>query len=340
MAIKGFTTLTLADWAKRKDPDGKVSTIVELLSQTNPILEDMVFVEANGETSHTTTIRTGLPAAAWRKFNAGVQSSKSTTAQLRSTIGMLEAYAEVDKSLADLNGNTTEFRLSEDRAFLESINQAMAYAVFYGDTDKYITTANTEEGDIKLKSPIDGLSSYYKEKTANSGQNIIDAGGSGEHLSSIWLVVWSSNTVHGIFPRGQQAGLKHRDLGEQTLRDANGGMYQGYRTHYKWDCGMSLRDWRYAVRIANIDTSKLGGDKGPNIANLMVRALHRIPNLQMGKPAFYMNRDLAEYLDIQATEKSSLAISVRETEGVFWTSFRGVPVRTCDALESHEEKVV
>ncbi len=33
--------------------------------------------------------------------------------------GMLETYSEIDKALADLNGNTAAYRLSEDRAFLE-----------------------------------------------------------------------------------------------------------------------------------------------------------------------------------------------------------------------------
>ncbi|MBH1898012.1 hypothetical protein I5T96_15520 [Serratia marcescens] len=326
MAIKSTNALTLADHAKRMDPDGKIPAIVELLSQTNPILTDMVYVEGNLPTGHRTTIRTGLPAAAWRLLNYGVQPSKSTTAQVTDSCGMLEAYAEVDKALADLNGNTNAFRLSEDQAFLESMNQQMAETLFYGDT-----RINPQR--------FTGLSARYNDLTAKNAQNIIDAGGTGSNLTSIWLVVWGTNTVHGIFPKGQAAGLSHKDKGEVTLEDAEKGKYEGYRTHYKWDNGLTVRDWRYAVRIANIDTTKLGADDGPNLAKLMVQALHRIPNLQMGKAVFYMNRDAAEYLDIQATEKASLAISVKETEGVWWTSFRGVPVRTCDALLSTESQV-
>ena len=111
-----------------------------------------------------------------------------------------------------------------------------------------------------------------------------------------------SNTVHGIFPKGQKAGLNHQDLGEQTLKDPNGGQYQGYRTHYKWDNGLTVRDWRYAVRIANIDTTKLGADNGPNgEADGAGFASH--PNLQMGKAVFYMNRDAAEYRTFRQLKK-------------------------------------
>ncbi len=327
MAVKGLTALTLADWGKRVDPNGKVDKIIELLGQTNPILQDMPFVEGNLPTGHRTTIRTGLPAATWRLLNYGVPQGKSTTAQVTDTVGMLETYAEVDKSLADLNGNTAEFRLSEDRAFIEGMNQQMAQTLFYGDT-----SVNPQQ--------FMGLSSRYSSKSAGNGQNIIDAGGTCTDNTSIWLVVWGENTVHGIFPKGQKAGLQHQDLGEQTLIDANGGKYQGYRTHYKWDNGLALRDWRYVVRIANIDVSDLSGGSAANIVKLMVAALHRIPNRGMGKPVFYMNRTIAQALDLQSLDKASLALSVKETEGEFWTTFRGIPIRETDAILETESRVV
>ncbi|MBA1687288.1 hypothetical protein G9H12_27730, partial [Escherichia coli] len=84
---------TLADWGKRVDPNGKVDKIIELLNQTNPILQDMPFVEGNLPTGHRTTIRSGLPSATWRLLNYGVQPSKSTTVQVTDSIGMLETYA-------------------------------------------------------------------------------------------------------------------------------------------------------------------------------------------------------------------------------------------------------
>lgn len=328
MTVKGLTALTLADWGKRVDANGKIDKIIELLGQTNPILEEMPFVEGNLPTGHRTTVRSGLPTATWRLLNYGVQPSKSTTVQITDSAGMLEAYAEVDKSLADLNGNTSEFRLSEDRAFIEAMNQQMAQTLFYGDT-----SVNPQQ--------FMGLSSRYSSKSAGNGQNIIDAGGTGTDNTSIWLVVWGENTVHGIFPKAQKAGLQHQDLGEQTLQDANGGKYQGYRSHYKWDNGLTLRDWRYVVRIANIDVSDLSvAGSAANIVSLMVKALHRIPNRGMGKPVFYMNRTVGQALDLQSLDKASLALTVKETEGDWWTAFRGIPIREVDAILETESRVV
>ena len=122
--------VTLQDIARREDPNGKIDKIVEMLTQTNEVLQDMHWQEGNLTTGHKTTIRTGLPDVAWRLLNYGVKDSKSTPAQITDTCGMLEGYAEIDKKLADLNGNTAEFRLSEDRAFLESMNQEFTRALF------------------------------------------------------------------------------------------------------------------------------------------------------------------------------------------------------------------
>jgi hypothetical protein len=63
MAVLQANALTLADHAKRVDPDGKIPKIVEMLSQTNEILDDMAFVEGNLPTGHQCTIRTGLMAS-------------------------------------------------------------------------------------------------------------------------------------------------------------------------------------------------------------------------------------------------------------------------------------
>ena len=132
MATIGNLAITYADWAKRMDDNYKVANIIEILSQTNEILDDMLVMEGNLPTGHKTTIRTGLPQATWRLLNAGVPNAKSTTAQIVDTCGNLETYAVIDKDIADLNGNTADFRLSEVRAFLERMSQQVAATLIYG----------------------------------------------------------------------------------------------------------------------------------------------------------------------------------------------------------------
>ena len=327
MSTLAVTNPTLLDVTKRLDPKGQIDTIAEMLAQTNEILLDMTFVEGNLPTGHRTTIRTGLPSATWRKLNYGVQPSKSTTVQITDNCGMLEAYSEIDKSLADLNGNSAAFRLSEDRAFIEAMNQKMASTLIYGNE-------GTEP------EAFTGLAPRFNDQTAENACNILTSAATpdGTDNTSLWLVVWGPNTVHGIYPKGSKAGLSVQDLGENTLRDAAGGKYQGYRTHYKWDCGLVVRDWRYVVRI-NYDLENIVADgaTGPVLADLMGKAIRRIPSLSMGRPVFYANRDSLDAIDLQANNKSTLAFNtVEDAQGKIVTKFRGIPIRRCDAILSTE----
>lgn len=331
MATLSSTNPTLADVAARLGADGKIDpNIVEMLNETNEILDDMTVIEANSFTEHKTTVRSGLPAGTWRKLNYGVQPEKSKVVPIKDAMGMLETYAEVDKALADLNGNSAAWRLSEDRAFLEGINQTMATTLFYGDS-----SLDPEK--------FTGLAPRYNSLSAENAINIIDGAGTGSDNASIWLVVWGPNTAHAIYPKGSPAGINARDLGEDTIIDAAGGRYQGYRTHYKWDMGFTLRDWRYVVRIANIDVSDLtkNAASGGDLIDLMTQALEMIPNIGMGRPVFYMPRKIRSFLRRQITNKvAGSTLTMEEISGKKVVAFDGVPCRRTDALLLTEARVV
>lgn len=327
MATLGATVLTLADWAKRIDPDGKTPNIVELLGQTNEILTDMLWMEGNLPTGHRTTVRTGLPTVAWRLLNQGVAKSKSTTAQIDEACGIMEARSEVDEDLAMLNGNSAAFRMSEAQAFIEAMNQEMAQTLFYGNSG-----LAPEE--------FTGLSIRYSLSTAANGQNVIKAGGSGSDNSSVWLVCWGGNTISGIFPKGSKAGLIHEDLGLGDAFDASNNRYRAFMDRWQWKCGVALKDWRYVVRICNIDISNLVAESSAaDLIKVMLKAIHRLPSQGMGRPVFYANRTVSEMLDIQAMAKTNVYLKVGEEEGVRKVSLRGIPIRTCDQLLETEATV-
>ena len=323
--------VTYLDIMNRLGPDDKIAAIIEMLNQTNEILDDMESSEGNLVTGHKSIIRTGLPSATWRLLNYGVQPSKSQTTSVTDTTGMLEAYAEVDKELADLNGNTSSFRLSEDKAFLESMNQSMSETLFYGNT-----AINPER--------FTGLAPRYSALSTDdteSGYNVIDAGGVGTDNTSIWLVVWGPETIFGLYPKGSVAGFKHQDLGEVTLEDAAGGLYQGYRSHYQWKIGLCVRDWRYAVRIANIDWSATTTDTlAPDLVKFMIDAIEMIPNLSMGRPVFYMRREIRTALRHQIRTDSNVNLTVDTVAGKRVVSFDEIPVKRVDQLIKTEARVV
>ncbi len=337
MATLASNVLTLTDWAKRLDPDGKTAVIVELLSQTNEILEDMLFKMGNLPTGEQTTVRTGLPDVFYRLINQGVPKSKSTTAQITENAAILEARSEIDKDEAELNGNVNEYRLSESESFMEAMNQRQAETLFYG------TAANPEE--------YVGFTPRYNDLSATNAQNILDAGGTGSDNTSIWLVGWGQRTTFGVFPKGSSAGMEHEDLGLIDAFDENDNRFRAYADRYVWKNGLVIKDWRYVVRIANIDVSDLTSQTGTQaesvatqIIKLMSRAIDRMPSLANISPSFYANRTVLSNLRVQALDKSNNAVTIEPAlnqfgNTIFETRFLGIPVRIVDRLRENEAQV-
>lgn len=322
---------TLLDLAKQTDPDGKIAKVAEILTQTNDILMDMTVMEGNLTTGNKTTVRTGLPAPTWRKLYGGVQPTKGRTAQVTDSCGMLEAYAEVDKALADLSSNVAEFRLNEDRAHIEGMNQEMASTLFYGNE-------STEP------EAFTGFAPRFNSLSAANAENIIVGGSSDTDNTSIWLVVWGPNTCHGIVPKGSKAGLQMTDKGQVTIEDVDGsgGRMEAYRTHYRWDLGLTVRDWRYIVRIPNIEKSALtkNAATGADLSDLMFSAMSRIPNLSLGRPAWYMSRNTLDFLRRQTSAKvAGSTLTTENVGGTMVEKFQGIPLRRCDALAADEALV-
>lgn len=332
MALLSSVSLTLADLAKRQegtDAGKKIAIIIEILALQNEMLLDIPWMPGNDGTGHKTTIRSGLPQGTWRKLNYGVQPEKSTTVQIRDQTGMLETYAEVDRSLVAISKDKEGFLMSEHKAFLEGMSQTMATQLIYGDA-----TVNPER--------ITGLAPRFNSLSAENGDNIIDCGGTGSTNTSMWLIAWDDTTVHGIFPDGSVGGLTTGQTKEETLFDAVGGRYEGYRTHYKWDAGLTVRDWRFVVRAANIDVTTLKKDAatGPDLVDIMIQMLEILPNESTGTLRFYVPRVVRSYLRRQIKNSKNVFLSMGEVAGKKAVMFDDVPVRRMDAILSTEARVV
>jgi hypothetical protein len=325
---------TLMDTARRSGKSAEA--MAEVLNLANPMLDDIPWKECNSGVSHITTIRTGIPKPVWRMLNSGVPNVKSTSKQIVAHCGMLEAYAEVDTKLIDLarrNGGevgAANYIASENKAIIEGFGQEIARVIFYGDNSK-------------PQEPI-GLIHYYNKLGSLSNEtNVIDAGGqTASDNTSIWLVHWGEDTIHGLYPQGSAAGLKENALGEHTVKDADGNQFQAYRTHYGWDAGLVVRDWRYGARIANIDVNKVltQADGAMDVLKMLTLATYKLPTkTAAGRSAFYLRKEILTLLDIQLQQKPNLQLNYETVEGRKVLTFRGIPLREQETL-SLKEKLV
>ena len=326
---------TLLDIATATAPDGTIAIVAEILTAVNEILDDMVWVEGNLVTGNRSHVRTGLPAPTWRKMYGGVHATKGTVVAVTDNTGMLEAFGEVDAKAVDMASNKEAFRLLEDKAHIQGMSEEIATTIFYGNEDTQPET-------------FTGLSPRFNTTTAENGDNIILGGSlSGQtDNASIWLIVWADDLTHGITPKGMPTGLQMEDLGKVLLQDASDGSNTGrmmaYVSHYTWDAGLTMRDWRYVVRVPNIDKSLLTPDasSGADLPDLLFQAMNRIPNMGRGKAAFYMSRDMLTFLRRQLAAATSMStLTIDNVGGKMVTSFQGVPIKRVDALAADEARI-
>ena len=335
---------TLADLAKLTDPDGSSAQVARLMDEVNEVLQNFSFIEGNLPTGHRSTMSAGIPKGTWRKLYQGVQPNTGQRVQVTDNCGMLEGYGLIDAAALRIAPNPAQFLLEENMDHIEGLAQDLAHAIFYGNEG-----VNPEQ--------ITGLAPRYNSLSAGNKRNIIDAGGSGGDNRSIWLTVTSPTTVTGIVPKGSTAGIQVTDKGVQTTqmgsKNAPGGpMAEMHVTHYKVDAGVSLRNWKYVVRICNIDYSDCkpqsgtwpGGATsaaaGANLPQLMFQAIRKIPTLGRGRAAWHMSREMLTKLDQQLVHQTNMSTLMKgDVGGVMLDTFKGIPIASSDALEMDEARV-
>ena len=336
---------TQADVASRLDPEGNIPVIAEMMSQSNDYAGDVPWIEANGFDTHQFTFRTSIPAGSWRNYNMGVPSGKSTTARGRVGMAMLEDYSMVDRALAEHSGNQAAFRRSEDVAFLEGMSQTIAQTFWYGNT-----TVNP--------STFMGFSTFYNTistATAQNAANVINGGGTGSSNTSIWLVGWGMESIFAVFPMGSKAGLAMEDKGDVVPGyDSVGNRFEAYTSWFRQQAGLVPKDWRYAARIANLDTTTAGlaGPNPPDLFKLMAQAVMLMPTTtkamsgitetddprgDIGKRfVWYGNRTSLMWMDIQSIRDRNVLLTIDDYAGKPVRSWRDFPVKCVDQILTTE----
>lgn len=345
--------LSLSDLASRLNPDGSVAKVAEILSQRNEILSDIPYVSGNLPTGHRFSVRTSLPKAYWKMMNRGVPSSKSSVAMMEETFGKLQAQSKIDRDELKLNGNEKAYRFLEDKAFIEALNQGMTEALFYNDSRVH------PEGFMGLAPRYDHLVPFndrFDPKCVDVCKNVLDAGGTGEHLTSIWLIGWSTDTVFGIVPKGEKIGLEYQDMGLQKEIDEFGNDYFVYQSIYSWTNGIAIKDWRYVVRIANVDpfdllkgkgmgTGDLKAEDSNNLILLIEQAINMIPSRGDVHLCMYMNADVLHALNVINLRSNTQVVRILDGIDQFgrntsWNQFIDVPIRRVDKLTNNEKQLV
>ena len=342
--ISSGNMLSYIELLRRTDPKGNVADVAESLNQTNEIVQDVTFREGNLIQGDQQFLRNTLPDVYWHQKGRGVPPSKSEVVSVTEICATMSAMSKVPVEIMELNGNSAGYRKLEDRAFIESMSQKFAQTLFYGDGTK------PAEG-------FTGLATRYSTldtTKAENAKNVIDCGGTGKKLTSIYIVGWGDG-VYCPYPKGSKVGLKSEDRGQVLLPDDLGNLTDYYVNMYSWDVGLMVRDWRCVVRLANINPDDLLSGKGigngdlktAGSTNILLKLDEGISRLYKGganKYAIYMNNDVHEGISVVAARTNMQVVKYSEGTTEYgnhatWSSYRGYPMRLCDQIVNNEKQV-
>jgi hypothetical protein len=278
-------------------------------------------IQANDTFTHRINRRASLPSGSWRKINDGVGRHATQTTEAFESMGMLEDYSVVDKVLYQGAPSPEEFRQQEINGFLEGLSQTWASATIYANAD-----IDTEK--------FTGLAPRLN---ALSQDNVYSAGGSSSTLTSIYIVQWGETKAFGLYPKGSNYGVEHKDLGEQTWQgETSNTWFQAMVDHFQLRVGLGVKDPRSIARIANIDMTTIATAAG--FVDTVIQALNSMPQRGAGA-RLYCNADVFTKLDIYAKDKTNVDYSFKDAFGRSVMTFRGHPVRTVEAILNTESAV-
>ena len=140
--------------------------------------------------------------------------------------------------------------------------------------------------------------------------------------------------------------------------DSVGNRFEAYTSWFRQQMGLCPQDWRYGVRIANIDTTN-NGLAGPNALDLFATMAEMMlfpPHLGKGtsgitktdapndpspgiRPVFYVNRTVRHWMDVQAMRDRNVLLRLEDYAGRVTDNYRGIPVKISDQLLNTESRV-
>lgn len=339
MSLINVSNPTLLDITSALEPDGSRAKVAEILDKKIPLIQDMPWKQGNLTTGERVSVRNSLGGGGtYRRMNQGIAKTKATTSQFDEVAAVLEDRSEIDREIAILSGNAPAERALQAKGIIEGLGQTFDRNMWYSNA---------------LTAPDQFMGLTPRFNTLAGGQ-VIDAGGTGTDNSSIWIINWGLDTVHGIVPKGTVGGLHHADTttnrqdfgdGHWTgdyLTDADGNKYLGYTDHFIWRHGLAVRDRRQIVRIANIDKSLLTKDfsTGADLSYFIQKALGDYMQDVTGTTFIYAPRSIITWANIQSRyERRAFFDRAQGARGEMETKFENVTFRRADGLAADEARV-
>lgn len=304
--------------------NNQIMDVANVLDEVNPFVQDAPLQEAIDITSHVIARTTSLPSATFIKVGNGWDAGLGTYNQSRESMAMIRARYQCPEEVMNLQPQPEKYRSQRERDQIEGMSQVFANQLIGGSV---ITTPERFNG-LKIR--------YGTLGTDRTSYVISNGGSSSGTMTSMWFVQWSPSKCYLIYPRGSKnVGLNKRDEGRVFTTGDNSSNLWAYVSEFAWDVGLCVEDTRSIKRLANIDTTltdtyTIDEDKIIQIIN----------NFRGNEQIYiYCNETVYTQLDILAKDKTNVQYLPDSPWGKNILSFRGVPVKVCDAIGDDDATV-
>lgn len=330
---------TLLERAKITVDGKRVGKIIDVLDKfgVEEFMKDVPFFPANQGLKHRIVRTTSRPTSTRRRFYQGVGATQDTTQVIFEPVILFEQRSETDEDEFDTIEGGNNLRAKKDKVKVKAMMDDFVYGFF---NDARTSGSEYING---LGARMTALS--YPGFTTTSLPYVWDNKGTGDNLSSIYLIEYGEDACHGIFPsgaavRGSIMGIIARNKGKEQILDSDDSTkkFYAYVSQFKFWWGLAVNnDWKIA-RIANIDIDETSS--GALNENNIIKALNH-GKFNKAATRMYVNPYIKTQIDIKAKDKNNVQWDLTNIFGREIPTFWGIPVRKLDEtiLSATEDQV-
>lgn len=308
--------------------DGGIIDIAEVLIEENEAFLDIPWIAGNLLTGDVHYKRTVMPVAEPRKISQGVEASVSKKEAETDTCMEVASMSAVDLAELQIAPDAAAFLALEARPHIAVMGETVVRTMFYG---------NDAAGIL-------GLAPRYGKLSGNKKEQIIDAGGTGNNLTSVFFVKWDGREVTGIYPKNAPCGLQKTILDKTLVSDKNGKSFIAHVTYFSQFFGLKVRDDRFVSRVCNISLSDMNTDAAARqkLFEYLIMAKNRIFHVTQGRVIMYVSPELFTMLEIAAFQKTNTVVGYKDglASDTRLLTFSGIPIRRNDFQSDPEKQVV
>jgi len=306
----------LGDLQKGHEPNGNVAKIINTMWEhgQGDFVQDAKFKLANDLTTDSVTRQLTEPTGSWGGSGVGVRGETVKTKQVKEDIMVLQSRSIVPLLDIKKSPNPEQFLSERNKLHLKGMMKNFTRYSFYGRSGLTGFPVSEEKAPLGLVPRFNKLSDFL--------DSIVNNGGSGSDLCSVWAVKHGPGGLYFGIPRDGKSFIDENPLGLRDALDAVGDPYTTVQTEYTFQVALCIEDVKGIQRVCNIETA---GGSNYFDEDYLIDALENMEDLE--GVVIYMPKKVHALCWKILKDKLNVNFSVRDAFGGPLLHFGETPIR-------------